>query len=195
MFTGIVCGLGRVTEQRADRITVEAPEGVFIRLVPGGSIAVNGACLTVRELGNGRFTADVSEETARRTTIGRLPFGTRVNLELPVRPQDGLDGHIVLGHVDTVGRVERIVRKEKGWMFAFSYPPEYARYLVEKGSIAIDGISLTAFAVGSSRFQCAVIDETYENTNLRDRHPGDAVNLEFDILGKYVERMLNVHHG
>ena len=195
MFTGIVCGLGRVTEQRGGKLTVEAPEDVFIRLFPCGSIAVNGACLTVRELGNGKFTADVSEETARRTTIGSLSFGMRVNLELPVRSQDGLDGHIVLGHIDTIGRVEKIIRREKGWVFTFSYPPEYAHYLVEKGSIAVDGISLTVFTVGSSSFQCAVIDETYEGTNLCDRHPGDAVNLEFDILGKYVERMLNVHRG
>ncbi len=195
MFTGIVCGLGRVADQRNGRLTVEVPENVFIRLSPGSSVAVNGACLTVRELGNGKFTADVSEETARRTTIGSLSFGMRVNLELPLRPEEGLDGHIVLGHIDAIGRVNKIVRRNTGWEFTFSYPPEYARYLVEKGSIAVDGISLTAFAVSSSSFQCAVIDKTYEGTNLCDRHPGDAVNLEFDILGKYVERMLNVHHG
>jgi riboflavin synthase len=194
MFTGIICGVGTVVAAGAGAITVDVPEGIAPRLRPGGSVAVNGVCLTVRALTGRRFTADVSGETAVRTTLGRLRPGVRVNLELPLRPEDGLDGHIVLGHVDAIGRVEKMVRRETGWEFVFGYPPEYARYLVEKGSIAVDGISLTAFGVTAARFVCAVIPETYENTNLRDRHPGDAVNLEFDILGKYVERMLNVHH-
>ena len=195
MFTGIVCEVGTLVAQRAGAITVEATGGILPRLSPGGSVAVNGVCLTVRTLAAGRFTAGVSGETAARTTLGRLPPGARVNLELPLRPGDGLDGHIVLGHVDAVGRVEKVVRRETGWEFTFGYPPEYARYLVEKGSIAVDGISLTAFGVTGARFTCAVIPATYAGTNLGDRHPGDAVNLEFDILGKYVERMLNVHHG
>ncbi len=195
MFTGIVCGLGTLEERAGGRLTVGVPEGVLAHLTPGGSIAVNGVCLTVRTLAGRSFTAGISEETFQRTTLGELPPGARVNLELPLRPEDGLDGHIVLGHIDTIGRVRKIVRIADGWNFTFTYPPEYARYLVEKGSIAVDGISLTAFSVRASSFQCAVIEETYKKTNIRDRHPGDAVNLEFDILGKYVERMLNVHHG
>lgn len=195
MFTGIVCGLGTLEKRAGGRLTVEVPKGVSARLAPGGSIAVNGVCLTVRTLTERSFTAVVSGETFKRTTLGELPPGSRVNLELPVRAQDGLDGHIVLGHIDTIGRVRKIVRIAEGWNFTFAYPPEYARYLVEKGSIAVDGISLTVFSVGPSSFQCAVIEETYEKTNIQDRHPGDAVNLEFDILGKYVERMLNVHRS
>ncbi len=195
MFTGIVQAVGRVAVVTGNSVVIRAPRGVLEQLAPGGSVAVNGVCLTARRCTPADFTADISTETAARTTLGKLAPGARVNLELPLRPTDGLDGHIILGHIDTIGRVEKIVRREKGWVFTFSYPPEYARYLVEKGSIAVDGISLTVFTVRSSSFQCAVIAETYETTNIQDRHPGDAVNLEFDILGKYVERMLNVHHG
>jgi len=195
MFTGIVSGLGTLEGRAGGGLTVGVPEEIFSRLSPGGSIAVNGVCLTVRMLTDRSFTAGVSAETLRRTTLGEIPPGSRVNLELPLRAQDGLDGHIVLGHVDAIGRVRRIVRIAAGWNFTLAYPPEYACYLVEKGSIAVDGISLTVFSVGASTFQCAVIEETYARTNIQDRHPGDAVNLEFDILGKYVERMLNVHHG
>ena len=194
MFTGIVQEVGRLREKRGDRLVVEVPKAVSARLAPGKSIAVNGACLTVRELAGPGFIAEISPETARRTTLGGLPPGTRVNLELPLRVQDGLDGHILLGHIDTLGRVKKIVREGGGWRFTFSYPPEFARYLVDKGAIAVDGISLTPFGVNSSSFSCAVIEETFSRTNLKDRHPGDAVNLEFDILAKYVKGMIgNVH--
>ena len=195
MFTGIVQAVGHVATLTGSVITVRAPRELVEQLAPGGSVAVNGVCLTVRERTRERFTADISTETATRTALGELAPEARVNLELPLRPADGIAGHIVLGHVDAIGRVAKIVRRESGWEFTFSYPPAYARYLVEKGSIAVDGISLTAFAVTAAQFRCAVIPATYAGTNLGDRHPGDAVNLEFDILGKYVERMLNVHHG
>lgn len=193
MFTGIVCGVGRVRELAYDKLALEVPRDILLQLAVGGSVAVNGACLTVYALTDTGFTARVSGETATRTTLGKILPGTRVNLELPLRPTAGLDGHIVLGHIDTIGRVKKIVRAEGGWRFTFGYPPEYARYLVEKGSIAVDGISLTPFSVNTASFTCAVIEETYERTNLKDRHPGDAVNLEFDILAKYVEGMINVH--
>ena len=193
MFTGIICGMGHLRELAGDRLVLAVPSDVRLRLVPGGSVAVNGVCLTVRERTPAGFIAEISGETAARTTLGRLSPGARVNLELPLRLEDGLDGHIVLGHVDTIGRVRRIVRDAGGWRFTFGYPPEFARYLVEKGAVAVDGISLTAFSVTAASFQCAVIAETYEKTNLQDLHPGDAVNLEFDIIGKYVERMINVH--
>ncbi len=195
MFTGIVQAVGQVTALTGGSITVRTPRGFSERIAPGGSVAVNGVCLTARERGSDWFTAEVSGETATRTTLGGIVPGTRVNLELPLRSQDGIDGHIVLGHVDAVGRVKKIVRDAGGWRFTFSYPPEFARYLVEKGSIAVDGISLTAFAVTAASFTCAVIATTFTETTIGDCHPGDAVNLEFDILGKYVERMLDVYRS
>lgn len=194
MFTGIVCGVGQVRKLAYGKLVLEVPRDILTQLAVGKSIAVNGVCLTVHALTDVGFTAGISGETGARTTLGKILPGARVNLELPLRLTAGLDGHIVLGHIDATGRVQKIVRAEGGWRFTFGYPPEYARYIVEKGSIAIDGISLTTFSVGTSRFQCAVIEETYERTNLKDRHPGDAVNLEFDILAKYVEGMMrNVH--
>jgi riboflavin synthase len=151
--------------------------------------------LTVRRLLDDAFVATISEETASRTTIGRLRTGTRVNLELPLTPQSGLDGHWVLGHVDTVGRIQALFRERTGWSLIVSHPGSYSRYVVNKGSVTIDGISLTSFAAEPGSFRCAVIPETYEQTTLQDRRSGDPVNLEFDILGKYVERMMrNVHH-
>ena len=165
------------------------------RLVLGASVAVNGTCLTVRRLLEDGFVASVSEETASRTSFEFLRTGTRVNLEWPLTPQSGLDGHLVLGHVDTVGRIRALVRERSGFTLHVSYPGEYSRYVVEKGSVAVDGISLTTFAIDPGAFRCAIVPETYEQTTLQDRRGGDPVNLEFDILGKYVERMMShVHH-
>jgi len=141
------------------------------------------------------FRADVSRETLSRTTLGGLRAGARLNLELPVRPSDGLDGHLVLGHADAVGRIQALYREERNWITIVSYPSEFLRYVVEKGSIAVDGISLTSYAIDGNSFRCSIIPETYEKTTMQDRKSGDPVNLEFDILAKYVERMMPfVHH-
>jgi len=195
MFTGVVQGLGHLRSLRAGEVEIELPPAMRDRLDIGASIAVNGVCLTVRELGDDSFRADVSRETQSRTTLGGLRPRARLNLELSVRPGDGLDGHLVLGHVDAVGRIQALHREECNWITIVSYPAEFLRYVVEKGSIAVDGISLTSYAIDGNSFRCSIIPETYEKTTLRDRRSGDPVNLEFDILAKYVERMMPfVHH-
>jgi len=194
MFTGIVQGFGLLKQQWGSTLKVEVSSGFRDRLVLGGSVAVNGVCLTVRELASEAFLADLSQETTLRTTLGRLQAHTRVNLELPVSPEGSLDGHIVLGHVDTVGRVKAIVREREGRNFTFSYPPEFSRYIVEKGAVAVDGISLTPFQVTGGTFRCAIIPKTFKATNLQGLSVGDPVNIEFDILAKYVERMTRRVH-
>ena len=194
MFTGIVSGLGLLVERRGSKIKVSAPYNLCEKLLTGQSIAVNGVCLTIYEPTDDTFTASLSPETSARSTLGQLRARTRVNLERAVSPEQSLDGHIVLGHVDTTGKVEGISKEREGWSYAFSYPPEFGRYVVEKGSIAIDGISLTPFRIAGGTFRCAVIRETYESTNLKDRAAGDPVNIEFDILAKYVERMATGAH-
>lgn len=194
MFTGIVQGLGLLKQQWGSTLEVEVPSGFRDRLVLGGSVAVNGVCLTVRELASEAFLADLSQETASRTTLGRLQVRTRVNLELPVTPEGSLDGHIVLGHVDTVGRVKAIVHEREGRNITFSYPPEFSRYMVEKGTVAVDGISLTPFQVTGATFCCAIIPKTLKATNLQGLSVGDPVNIEFDILAKYVERVMRRVH-
>ncbi len=190
MFTGIVQGLGQIEAQRGSALTIRLPAHLRERLVRGGSIAVNGVCLTAIEIGKTHFQAEISQETASRTTLGTLQLGMRVNLELPLTPQALLDGHVVLGHVDAIGRVKRFHPDQEGWALTISYPPVFERYVVEKGAIAVDGVSLTPFGRTAASFRCAVIPATYAGTTLQDRHTGDAVNLEFDILGKYVERMI-----
>ena len=191
MFTGLVAGMGSVSAVRPDgdgvRIEVATPLGA--ELAPGDSIAVNGVCLTAVDPGPDGFRADVMAETLRRSSLGPLGQGDAVNLELPLRASDRLGGHIVQGHVDGVGTVEsasdegfaRIVRIEAG--------PEVLRYVVEKGSIAIDGVSLTVASVDDAGFTVSLIPETLERTTLGDATPGRVVNLEVDVLAKYVEKL------
>jgi riboflavin synthase len=195
MFTGIVRATSRIVRIAAGAIELRLPNAVAESLAVGGSLAVNGVCLTARSLDGETFRADLSPETISRTSLGALRPGATVNVELPVAPNQGLDGHWVLGHVDAVGRIRALYRERDGWTLMVSFPPQYRKYLVDKGSIAVDGVSLTPFAVTEDEFRCSIIPETYEATTLRDRRPGDPVNLEFDILAKYVERMMrNVHH-
>jgi riboflavin synthase len=189
MFTGIVTDTGEVLHAHPTRVTISTPK-LFADLDIGRSIAVNGACLTVIELSPAAqsFAAELSPETLERTNLGLLRRGDLVNLELPLRFSDRLDGHFVLGHIDTVGEIVSIARKEKGAVFRFRVARRYSPYLVEKGSLAIDGISLTIFNIRDGEFEVAVIPHTLEQTNFRARHPGDRVNIEFDILGKYIEK-------
>ncbi|MCL6642132.1 MAG: riboflavin synthase [Candidatus Bipolaricaulota bacterium] len=193
MFTGIVTDTGEVLHVSTARLSVSTPK-LFRELEIGRSIAVNGTCLTIIELNPAAesFSAELSPETLARTNLGVLRRGDLVNLELPLRFSDRLDGHFVLGHIDTVGEVISISRKEKGAVFRFRVDRSYARYLVEKGSIAIDGISLTIFNISDGEFEVAIIPHTLEQTNLRVRRPEDRVNIEFDILGKYVERLMDL---
>lgn len=196
MFTGIVTDTGEVLHATPARLTVCTTK-LFSELEIGRSIAVNGACLTVIELSpaSESFATDLSPQTLARTNLGSLRRGDLVNLELPLRFSDRLDGHFVLGHVDTVGEIVSISRKEKGAVFRFRVGKEYAHYLIEKGSIAIDGISLTIFHIREGEFDVAVIPHTLEQTNFRTRHVGDTVNVEFDVLGKYIERLLKDRGG
>jgi len=188
MFTGIVAGVGEIRSRDQRRLVVEPPPKLFPP--EGGSIAVNGACLTATEVSTKGFTADLSPETLKRTNLGLLRPGDRVNLELPL-PADGrFDGHLVLGHVDTVGEVVSIKRQGEFYLFSFAAPPRFAHLLVEKGAVAVDGISLTVFNVRGGGFDVAIVPHTYEVTNLRYRRPGDRVNVEFDILGKYVTKLV-----
>ena len=202
MFTGIIEHLGRVEaldlKDDGGRVTIHAPT-VAPSLAVSNSIAVNGCCLTIVDLHNGRLSADLSGETIRKTSFGakggELKKGARVNLEQPLTAGKEFGGHFVLGHVDTVGRVTRLTPEGESWWFGVQVPEEFARYIVPKGSITIDGISLTVARWHHNIAEVAVIPYTYEHTNIRDRKPGDPVNLEGDVLGKYVERYLEAREG
>src|ERR1700759_1148503 len=197
MFTGIIEHFGTIESlaltDAGGRVTIHAPT-LANSLAISNSIAVNGCCLTAVSLENGRFSADLSGETINKTTFGAgatgLKKGARVNLEQPLTAGKEFGGHFVLGHVDTVGQVIGLQAEGESWVYSVQVPEEFARYVVPKGSITIDGISLTVARWSANVASIAVIPYTYEHTNIRDRKPGDAVNLEGDVLGKYVERYL-----
>ncbi|HEY8224637.1 MAG TPA: riboflavin synthase [Pyrinomonadaceae bacterium] len=193
MFTGIIEELGKVrsVETRGEnaRITIDAnvvTEGTR----DGDSIAVNGVCLTALDVRPDSFGADVSHETLVRSTIGTLKTGVPVNLERAVTPATRLGGHIVQGHVDGRGEFVSVEDLGESWTLRFLYPDELARYLVFKGSIAVEGISLTVAALTDSYFEVAIIPKTWAVTNLSQLKPGDPVNLEVDVIAKYIERLL-----
>jgi riboflavin synthase len=194
MFTGLVQDLGRVRALRreGDSVHLELETRLAEVLAIGDSLAVSGVCLTVTAVEAGRATATAIPETLARTTLGRLSPGARVNLEPALRPQDRLGGHIVQGHVDGVGRVLEVSERGLSWEVAIEADPGLLRYVVAKGSIAIDGTSLTVAWVDDGRgaFAVALIPHTLGVTTLGERRVGDPVNLEVDILAKYVERML-----
>jgi riboflavin synthase len=187
MFTGIVEELGRFERRDGDRYRFAAT-AVLDGAGLGDSIAVNGTCLTLVEQGAGWWVADVSDETAQRTNLGALTPGDPVNLERPVRMADRLGGHLVLGHVDTVGDV---VAPAPG--LRVRLPPDLMRYCVEKGSIAVDGISLTIFDLDDDSFSVAVIPHTAAVTTLGSKGPGAAVNIEVDVMAKHVEKLLDAY--
>ena len=195
MFTGIIEELGRVRslERRGEgvRMRVEA-RAVSEGTREGDSVAVNGVCLTALEVSADGFSADGSRETLQRSTLGRLRAGSVVNLERAVTPATRLGGHIVQGHVDARGRFLGAEEHGGSWTVRIGYPKEIARYLVFKGSVAVEGISLTVAALAEDHFEVAVIPKTWGLTNLSSLRSGDAVNLEADIIAKYVERILSV---
>ncbi len=201
MFTGIIEHTGTIEalnlKDDGGRVTIHAPT-VAPSLAVSNSIAVNGCCLTIVDLHNGRLSADLSGETIRKTSFGakrgELKKGARVNLEQPLTAGKEFGGHFVLGHVDTVGRVTHLTPEGDNWWFGVEVPAEFARYIVPKGSITIDGISLTVARWPNNVAEVAVIPYTYQHTNIRDRKPDDAVNLEADILGKYVESYLEARN-
>ncbi len=193
MFTGIVEELGEVTgvEEQTDaaRLTIRGPQ-VVAEARHGDSIAVNGVCLTVVETDGTSFTADVMAETLARSSLGALRVGSRVNLERPVTLADRLGGHLVQGHVDGTGEVLARTPAEHWELVRVSLPDGLARYVVEKGSITVDGVSLTVVEVGADWFTVSLIPTTLELTTLGRKGPGDPVNLEVDIVAKYVEKLM-----
>ena len=187
MFTGLVAAKGVVRMLRDGRLEVETP--LAAELSAGDSIAVNGVCLTVVEPNGGAFAADVMPETLRRTALAPLGQGDEVNLELPLRASDRLGGHVMQGHVDGTGSVESVREDGFARVVRIDAPGELLRYVVEKGSIAVDGVSLTVSAVDEEAFEVALIPETLERTTLGAAAPGRTVNLEVDVLAKYVEKL------
>ncbi len=189
MFTGIVRERGRVASMEEGteglRLEIDAPE-TSAALAVGDSVSVSGACLTATAVSNGTFSVTAVPETLSRTSLGRLAAGDEVNLETAARVGDPLGGHFVQGHVDGLGRVESVANDGRVWIEA---PPEILRYCVEKGSIAVDGVSLTISGLHDRAFEVALIPHTLEATTLGTLQPGDEVNLEVDVLAKYVERL------
>jgi len=193
MFTGLIAELGtveRLTEKdRVCQLTVRAAS-ILNNVKTGDSIAVNGACLTVTSLHSHSFTADVMPETIRRTTLHQLQPGDRVNLEKALRPVDGLDGHIVQGHVEGIGKIRQITPEGNALVYHIEAPGGLMRYIVEKGSIAVDGISLTVTETDDSGFGVSLIPHTARMTTLGFKDVGDRVNLETDIIARYVEKLV-----
>jgi riboflavin synthase len=192
MFTGLVQGVGRIlalerTEDGA-RVRIETP--LVAELHAGDSISVNGVCLSAAALENGSFTADAMNETLSRTSLGGLRAGAEVNLELPLRAGDRLGGHVVQGHVDGVGVIDHVVEDGFARRIRIDAPPAVLRYVIEKGSIAVDGVSLTVAGLDDRSFTVSLIPETLQRTNLGHAGRGDTVNLEVDVLAKYVERLM-----
>ena len=192
MFTGIIEEIGRVISTQSGKITIAATD-VLQGMEPGESIAVNGACLTVTNLNLTSFSADIMPETLRRTNLGLLSAGDGVNLERPLALGGRLGGHLVQGHVDATGRVASVIWDEGAVIIRIEAPPEVMHYIVEKGFIAVDGISLTVVTKNTSSFRVSVVDYTLKHTTLGNRQAGDLVNLEVDIIAKYVEHLSQPH--
>jgi riboflavin synthase len=199
MFTGIIEHIGTIeslsVRPDSGRVTIYAPT-LASSLRVSNSIAVNGCCLTIVSAARGKFSADLSGETLHKTSFGAdsgvLKNGSRVNLEQPLTAGKEFGGHFVLGHVDGIGRVAYLQPEGENWWFGVQVPEDFARHIAAKGSLTIDGISLTVARWQNNIVETAIIPYTYQHTTLGDRKPGDAVNLEADILGKYVERYLEV---
>lgn len=200
MFTGLIQETGQIAAIR--RLAARSGRGAFTRITvaagsvtselkTGDSVSVSGVCLTAVELRGKQFSADLAQETLQRTSLGQLQKGSLVNLELPARAQDRLGGHIVQGHIDGTGKVLSLeqIKDREDWRLVIEVPKAITKYIVAQGSIAIEGISLTVAAIQAGRLEIAVIPHTYQTTNLRALRPGDAVNLEVDILAKYAEKI------
>lgn len=193
MFTGIIEELGKITalEKRADGARIKVSAKIVVRDArEGDSIAVSGVCLTALEIKPDSFAADVSRETLHRSTLGNLRVGSIVNLERAVTPSTRLGGHIVQGHVDARGKFIGAVQNGDFWTVSIGFPREIGQYFVYKGSVSVEGISLTIAELKENYFEIAVIPKTWELTNLSALKPGDEVNLEADIIAKYVERIM-----
>lgn len=194
MFTGIVDEVGRVTSAQHGKLSISADK-VLRGLELGASVSVNGVCLTVTDFNAGSFSADVMAETLERSNLGLLSVGDGVNLEKSMALGGALGGHLVQGHIDATGRLASLRRDGEAMIMRFEAPPEVMRYIVEKGFIAVDGISLTVTARDAGGFQVSVVSYSRQNTILGSRRVGDRVNLEADIIAKYVEQFTQTRRG
>lgn len=194
MFTGLIQGVGRLIAREARdgdaRLRIDLGTLPSTSLSLGESVAVSGVCLTVVEFDAGQFGADVSNETLERTTLGALPHGAVVNLERALRLSDRLGGHLVSGHVDGVGTVLRVEPDARAQRWRFNVPPGLMRYIAVKGSVCVDGVSLTVNAVEEDSFEVALVPHTVAHTAFAQTRPGAAVNLEVDLVARYLERLL-----
>lgn len=190
MFTGIIKYLGKFKKREGQLFTFTAPALLCRKLAEGESIAINGACLTVFSQTSDTFSVEMIPETIRRTMLGTLQKDDLVNLELPVTAKTFLSGHIIQGHIDGVGQVINITKDQHGKIVKVSSPKNLSRYLVAKGSIAINGISLTIMSVKREKFTVGIIPRTFEHTMMHQLKTDDLVNIEVDVLAKYVEKLL-----
>ena len=192
MFTGLIQDLGLIAavDATGDGVRLVVESRLSDELAEGDSVSVNGVCLTATAISEGRFSADVMHETLRRSSLAEAAGGARVNLELPLRASDRLGGHVVQGHVDGVGTVAEAREEGFARVVTVQAPPELLRYVVEKGSVAIDGVSLTVAKVTERTLSVSLIPETLARTNLGGAAPGTRVNLEVDVLAKYVEKLV-----
>lgn len=193
MFTGIVKGLGTIVDQQAQdgdtRLTIDIGDTDLGPIAVGDSIAVSGVCLTATDIDGSRFAADVSKETLSLTTLSECSVGSAVNLEAPLRAGEPLGGHMVAGHVDGIGVLEEMVADARSWRLTFSVPKHLAHYIAPKGSVAVDGISLTLNKVAGRRFGVNIIPHTMSHTSLGSTRIGDRVNIEIDIIARYLARI------
>lgn len=198
MFTGLIEAIGEARDIRRvgseATLTLQVPSS-FSDCRPGDSIAVDGVCLTITDVRGNLLALDVSRETLQRSTLGELKGGGMVNLERAMRLSDRLGGHLVSGHVDDTGIVKRIEREGRSWLIQISLDPSLGRYLIEKGSIAVDGISLTINSCAANSFSVAIIPQTARLTTLLRKKAGDRVNVEIDMISKYIEKFLNKEEG
>ena len=190
MFTGIITNLGTVFNKTKTSLIVKTDKDFLTRLEKGTSVAIDGICLTVVTYNKNSFEVNVMSETANRTNIQYLQSGNLVNLELPPTANSFLSGHIVQGHIDGTGRLQGLTKKTNGRILKFSIPNSLSKYIVKKGSIAVNGISLTVIEVAKSYFTVGIIPHTWKKTMLHTIKVGDVVNVEIDILAKYVEKLL-----
>lgn len=190
MFTGIITHLGKVTEKTSSSLVIEPEKGLLKKFEKGISISVNGICLTVVAFDKKTFTINYMPETAKKTNIGELAVGSLVNLELPATGDTFLSGHIVQGHVDGVGMIRTIKKEGNSYIFRFTIPQKLTKYIVEKGSITVNGISLTVIEIDKDVFTVGIIPHTWDRTMLHTAKTGEKVNIEVDVLAKYIEKLV-----
>lgn len=190
MFTGIITHLGKILEKTDTRLVIEPEKGLLDKFEKGLSVSIDGICLTVIDYNKKTFAIDFMPETAKKTNIGQLKIGDTVNLELPSTGSTFLSGHVVQGHVDGVGTIQSITQEGNSYLFVFNLPKDLAKYIVPKGSISVNGISLTVIDISDDSFSVGIIPHTWERTMLHTAKRGDSVNIEVDVIAKYIEKLL-----